>query len=32
LHLQASYEVRLVESDAGDFATHTVFAGVGVRR
>lgn len=32
LHLQASYEVRLVESDAGDFATHGVFAGVGVRR
>jgi hypothetical protein len=32
LHLQASYELRLVESGVGDFVTQTVFAGVGVRR
>jgi hypothetical protein len=32
LHLQASYELRLVESDAGDFVTQTFFTGLGVRR
>jgi hypothetical protein len=32
LSLQASYELRLVESAAGDFVTQTFFAGVGVRR